>query len=130
MYGYTVGSPGKNNLQSRRKLSCRMLSPGKWHEHVPKDPVENVRFRLDLLERARGDLAFQAAILEICRQDIFFYINTFVWQYNPKHVGDEVGPFLTWPFQETAVRRTLRRLFKDGRRILWEKSRELGATWL
>lgn len=108
------------------------LSPGKWHELVPREAGENVAYRRGLLEQACYP-EWRVALWEMCSQDILFYINSFVWQVNPKkRSGEEVGPFITWPFQDRA-------LIGDGG-ILWcvenhedfvvEKSREMGATWL
>ncbi len=66
----------------------------------------------------------------MCKVDILFWINSFVFQVNPNK--NEVGPFITWPFQERAL--------LDDRKLLWwtenkedgciEKSRDMGATWL
>ncbi len=79
------------------------------------------------------------ALLEECKRDILFFINSFVWQFNPKKKDDNrVGPFITWDFQERAL---LDRPETTGRKgILWcyehdrtavvEKSREMGASWL
>lgn len=107
-----------------------MLSPGQYHKRVPKDPLKNLKYRQFVLAKCRVDPALQAAMIEICAQDIFFYINTFVWQYNPKRVGHEVEPFITWDFQEDCIRRTMDRIFVEQDDMLWEKSREMGATWM
>jgi hypothetical protein len=70
----------------------------------------------------------------MCREDIFFWISLFCWQQNPKHVGTEIGPFITWDYQEEGLRQTIQWLFADlpdyPDDVLWEKSREMGATWL
>ena len=108
-----------------------------WHNLVPKDPEKNVRFRLDILKRAEGDRLFQRGIWEICRQDIYFYIDTFVNQYNPMK-GEGAGPFILWDFQESAVKRILESIEchcneatrVHGHDLLIEKSREMGASWL
>lgn len=114
-----------------------MFSPGKWHEKVPRDLAGNLRFRIGLLKAAERDLSLQAGLREMYRKDILFWINSMVWQTNPKKKGGgEVGPFITWPFQERALLSE-----EKGREgILWciehdedfvvEKSREMGATWL
>jgi len=60
-----------------------VLSPGKWHLRVRKEPIENLKFRRHVLRWAAGNPARQKALIEACRQDILFYINTFVWQFNP-----------------------------------------------
>lgn len=107
-----------------------MLSPGKYYLSVPTDPRGNRIYRRNLIKKCRNDLAFRAEVLEACKRDLFFYISSFVWQYNPKRVGNEVEPFIPWDFQIDVLRQTMRRLFVLGRGVVWEKSRELGATWM
>src|SRR5882757_9968946 len=107
-----------------------MLSPGKYYLSVPTDPKGNRLFRRALIKKCRTDLAFRAEVLEACKQDLFFYLSVFVWQYNPKRVGREVEPFIPWDFQVDVLRKTMHRLFVVGRSVVWEKSRELGATWM
>lgn len=116
-----------------------MLSPGKWHLQVPKDREGNLQFRLRLLRLAAKGEKESQAIIEACRQDILFFINAFIWQYNPKKKGLEaVGQFLTWDFQEDALAGRPETTGTTG--MVWcyecdksaaiEKSREMGATWL
>lgn len=96
----------------------------------PKDLTANLKFRLSLLEQAQGDVSVQMALMEACRRDVIFWVDCFCWQVNPKHVGNEIGPFITWPYQEEAIRETLKRNLEEQDDILWEKSREMGATWM
>jgi hypothetical protein len=114
------------------------LSPGKWHLKVPRDPRENARFRIALLKAAEFDPVLQAGIMEVCEQDILFFINVFIIQFNPKKKRIPVGPFITWLCQEDALLDTPETTKRRG--ILWyyehdkscviEKSREMGASWL
>lgn len=68
-------------------------------------------------------------MVELCRRDIIFYINTFVWQYNPKKPGrKKAGPFIAWQFQADAILQILK-CVHEGRDLVIEKSREMGATW-
>lgn len=124
-----------------------MFSTGQFHKHVPRDRRENVRFRRDLVARAKGDKAFQQDLLRMCQQDIIFFINGFVWQTNPRKLREAgVAPFVTWGFQDEALRAILDsiechcRYDEDGilrhdgeahqHDLLIEKSREMGASWL
>lgn len=122
-----------------------MLSPGKWHQQVPKDPLGNRQFRLATLKKARTDRGLQQGLIHACRQDLLFYINTFVFQYNPLKKGAEAAaPFLTWPFQEQALLAAPERpdfqsqqieygllwCYEHERNAVVEKSRILGITWL
>lgn len=104
------------------------LSPGEYWRLVPKDRAENTKFRLALLERCESEPVMRKAVWEMCRQDLLFYVNVFVWQYNPRKKAAEVGPFITWPFQESAAY-TLLDCIENDEDLTIEKSREMGATW-
>jgi hypothetical protein len=105
-----------------------MLSPGVWHEGVPRTPAENLAWRYEIAERCRFP-AYQRAAKHICSQDILFYVNTFGWQTNPNKSGSEVGPFVTWGFQDECLLELLS-CVETGRDAVIEKSREMGASWL
>lgn len=105
-----------------------VLSPGKYHLKVPKDAAANLRFRRHLLTAAATDPRVQAALREACRLDFLFFVNVFVWQYNPRQPGAEVGPFVSWDFQDESVPCILGAI-EDQDDMLIEKSREMGATW-
>lgn len=102
-----------------------------WHRSVPRGLGENMEWRRDLLLRAKGDRRFQAGLMEVCGEDSAFWVNAFVWQFNPKKKGrgQQTGPFLTWPVQEKAMR-TIESCVEDGRDLVIEKSREMGASWM
>lgn len=106
-----------------------MLSSGKYHQQVPRDVVKNLLYRREVLLRAAQDRQLQRALIEACRRDILFYVNTFVWQLNPRKKGSEVGPFVTWDFQDEAFLKVLLHVERDED-LLIEKSREMGASWL
>lgn len=116
-----------------------MLSPGKYHEGVPRDPALNMRFRRATILRALEDKPFRQGLLEACRLDILFYINTFCWSFNPKKKGLAAArPFITWDFQERALLATpedsdspgLLWCYENDKNAVIEKSRDMGATWL
>ena len=122
-----------------------MLSPGQWYKHVPKDYFANIKFRKAVLERCVWDMDFRKGIQEICSKDILFWINTFVWQFNPKtkdHTKKK-GPFVTYDFQDVAIvggdtviggekrfQHGLLKCIEDQVDVRWPKSREIGASWL
>src|SRR5262245_37006101 len=102
-----------------------------------KKPRQNVLWRTKLYHRANGDIGFQNQLREMCRQDLLFYINAFIWQYDPLHIGNETGPFITWDFQDEACRTILNCIHCEchgakphGHDLMIEKSREVGASWL
>jgi hypothetical protein len=114
-----------------------MLSPGNLHQLVPRDQGDNLRWRAQVLDAAAGDAKVRADLEEACRADILFFINTFVWQFNPRAKGEgELGPFVTWDFQDDAVvsqdpdRPGILWCVENDEDVLIEKSREMGASWL
>ena len=128
-----------------------MLSPGQYYKDVPTDLDGNLDYRQRLLEICRTEPQYRAAVMEMCRRDIMFFISAFVVQYNPKAKGKEGkrGPFIPWECQEAALLASPDRPYRfplgDSvivieHGLLWcyehdktaviEKSREMGASWL
>lgn len=115
-----------------------ILSPGEYHKRVPKDPVENVKYRVDLLRHSKTSREFQRGLVEMCRRDLLFYVNTFLWQFNPRKTDVQVGPFITWGYQDEGFREMLRCIRCDcgespeihQHDLCIEKSREMGASWM
>lgn len=106
------------------------LSPGRWHERVPRDHEGNLVWRRAVNSKAARSPALQRDILAVCKQDLLFYVNTFVYQFNPKHPrGVTVAPFTTWPFQDQGFK-VLLAAIQDQVDLLVEKSREMGASWM
>jgi hypothetical protein len=102
------------------------------HDRVPRGLAANLRFRRHVLRKCRNDVRFRKAVLAACRDDILFWINVFVWQFNPNAIGEGSvanGPFISWPRQEELVREVIDCI--EGRAdLVVEKSREMGASWL
>jgi hypothetical protein len=105
------------------------LSPGTYHERVPRGVRENLLYRRRVLASCRSSARNRAAVREMCRRDFLFFVCVFVWQYNPAKLGKEVGPFVPWPFQDEAARAVLAAI-ADQKDLVIEKSREMGASWL
>jgi hypothetical protein len=101
---------------------------------VPKERRKNVLFRRHLYLWARKDKPRQKALLDYCKKDIIFWINAFVWQFNPNSIGtasEEVGPFITWDYQDPLLRELLACIDPATKHdTVIEKSREMGASWL
>jgi hypothetical protein len=99
---------------------------------VPRDPLANLAFRKTLRDAAAKDKSVQRELIEACRQDLLFYVNAFVWQYNPRKVaGKMVMPFCSYKFQDDALANLQEGLENEADSIrLLKKSREMGATWL
>lgn len=97
---------------------------------IPRDPRKNVEYRVALMKRCLEDAAFRSEIVELCRLSFPFFVNTFVWSFNPKKKGDlEVGPFILWDFQVGAAA-TIVECVYEGEDLVIVKSRDMGASWL
>ncbi len=107
-----------------------VLSPGTYHREVPRGPEANLRWRLRLLQLCDENPEYKLAVVQMCREDILFYINAFGWQFNPDLFDGEVGPFITRPRQEEVLLETIETLFVVREDMLWPKSRKEGGTWL
>jgi hypothetical protein len=101
-----------------------------YYREIPTDLEGNLRWRRRVLRAAEGDGAVQAALLHACERDVFFYINTFVWQFNPRKRGvHRVEPWICWDYQYDAVRAMLESI-ESGTDLVCQKSKEMGITWL
>lgn len=101
------------------------------HQLIPRDPIEQSLWRRDFILKLRARTELRPAVLNACRDDILFWINAFVYQFNPKARGDEckLGPFATWGFQDEAFCQLVESVRKQQDTII-EKSREMGASWM
>jgi hypothetical protein len=107
----------------------RRLAP--FYHLVPKTIPENLEWRRETRQRANRDPKFAAAVREMCRRDVLFYINGFVWTLDPRAEEDGRGPndipMITWPSQDQVILELRECL---GKYDFWgEKSREQGASW-
>ena len=96
----------------------------------PREIIANLIFRtrMSRLATANPDIANDLWIK--CSRDILFFINTFVYTYDPRLIDTTPEqPFITYPFQDMAILE-LRDSVLKGEDILIEKSRDMGATWI
>jgi hypothetical protein len=117
-----------------------MLSPGKHHLLIEKDPVKNLQQRLGILREALESPVVRQGLLLMCKEDVLFFIDLFGIQINPSTRAR--GPFITWPYQEAAIaggeteiggvttfQHGLISCIEEGEDVRWPKSREGGASW-
>lgn len=100
---------------------------GVYDASVPRDVAANVRFRRRIRERAADDQRFRDTLWDASCRDPLFWINAFVWTYNPRKSPSSL-PFVTWPFQDEALRSIFGVFGRQDAGI--EKSRDVGASWL
>ncbi len=101
------------------------------YDIVPKGTRDNLHFREYLLSEASESEEFQQDLVEACRVDPLFYINSFVWTFNPDLPHPQVKrvPMITWPSQDNMIL-TLVDSIERRYSVHIEKSRQEGGTWI
>ena len=110
-----------------------MLSAGTYHTKIPRTLKGNLAYRVRLLSALQENPRLHAGIVEMCKQDILFFILSFVWCINPKlPAGRRVQPFIPWDFQERMLigPKSILECIDKQKPGVCEKSREMGASWL
>ena len=100
----------------------------KLADRVPTDLKENLKFRKKIYARVRKDRTFAKHIMDGCRKDPIFFINTFCWTYDPRREPFSRIPMILYDFQEEAVLVIANSINKQD--LLIEKTRDMGASWL
>lgn len=103
----------------------------KYENVAPLDFRKNVEFRKKMVELGHRSSKDTKAIIAMCAEDPIFFINTFVWTYNPKNIGTEypvVLPFISWEYQVVAFKKVFECMGVED--ICVEKSRDMGASWI
>lgn len=103
-------------------------------DHVPKDPVENLRWRVAWRTAAITDKTIQHAFYDACMDDVLFFFNAAGWLFEPR--GEhKIIPFATWPHQDPCILKMDQAISDSEARmepidVLLDKSRGQGATWM
>lgn len=109
-----------------------------FRAYVPKDPGDNIKWRMWLLKKVLENDGYADELWMICARDILFYINCFGWLQEPREKAPwspsrwfgeaKELPFLTRDYQDDYIRLVLKHLGRQD--IVTDKSREMGATWM
>jgi len=99
-------------------------------EEWAKKYREKLEKRFEVTDLCEKDLIYREAAKELCKRDINFFVNNFVWTYDPRpdrkpnHL-----PFILYDFQEEyLIDRNV--CYDNNEDALIEKSRDMGVTWL
>ena len=95
---------------------------------MPKGLDANLAWRKQVYLDAAAEPEYAADLRQMCREDLLFYVNGFVWIEEPRDKYIQELPFLTYPYQDPALLELDECLGEEH--LLWEKSRCLGATWM
>jgi len=71
-------------------------------KHVPKDPAENLRWRVRMRRAAIGSIAVRETLYDAAMSDVLFFFNAFLWVYEPRDAV-KLKPFVTWPHQGPVI---------------------------
>jgi hypothetical protein len=71
---------------------------------------------------------FREAVKERCAADVGFYVDSFVWTFDPRG-EDRLMPWVSWPYQVRAMAKMVE-CIRIGADLVIEKSRDMGASWL
>lgn len=111
----------------RERLNPKNLP---FYHLVPKGYDENLKFRRKMVEYGCQSEENAHELWIMCARDYLFYINTFVYTFNPRLAPrSSVIPFITWDFQDDAVFETMMAIL-EGYDLRTEKSRDMGASWI
>jgi hypothetical protein len=113
----------------------RSTKPVRWYEGPKSEWKEGVRVerarrarQLALtLGKTREAIRHQDAFRSWCRQDIVYFVNNFVWCFDPREM--EIYPFVLFPVQEQYLR-FVEEAVQEGKQFVCEKSRDIGVSYL
>ncbi len=109
-----------------------LLDPESLYRTVPKGLAANLRYRKSVISEGYADPGRARVYVAAASQDMLWWINTFVWTFNPRHTKrtqSKIIPFITWDFQDDVLL-DLEVAISEGEDRLIEKSRDMGASWL
>lgn len=78
----------------------RMAS--RYYDLVPKDTIENLKWRIKCRERALVDVEFRNALWQAGEDDPLFFMAMFLWVTEPR-ARIKIRPFIPWTHQEPVV---------------------------
>lgn len=99
-----------------------------FYKFIPRGINENLRWRLNAIEKAFTDHRFANAMYGACAADPVFWLNGFCWTYDPRVQPFLKVPFILFDYQVEALSDILDAI--GNKDLLLEKSRDMGASWL
>lgn len=87
--------------------------------------------RLELWAKASKNPKLQAVEIALCKKDPVYWFNHYAWTNDPRDNPDKPKklPFALYDFQEWFIRE-LETNIRNGKSLVVEKSRDMGATWM
>lgn len=92
-----------------------------------KDLDKNATQRYRALASAVNNPSIQKDLVQASAHDILFWINLFVFTYNPR-TNPPAIPFITYEFQDEFIGELVKRI-ENQKDLLVDKSRDMGVSW-
>jgi hypothetical protein len=99
-----------------------------YYELVPKGIDENLEFRERIIALGMESEKFATEQREMCKRDLLYYVNTYIWTLDPRDDIEPRRPFITFPKQDELITE-LEKAVREKRDIIVPKCRDIGATW-
>lgn len=104
-----------------------------YFDLIPKDPVENLLWRIRCRERSLTDKRFRDALYQACMQDVCFWMGAMCWGYDPR-ARFKVVPFIPYPHQQAvfvAIDEAIDTAEREERSVdvVVDKARAQGGTF-
>jgi hypothetical protein len=108
-----------------------MTSP--YYDLVPREPTENLQWRIRCRERALTDKRFRDALYQAAMSDLCFWMAAFCWGYDPR-ARFKVVPFVPYPHQQSvfiAIDEAINTAEREERSVdvIVDKARAQGASF-
>jgi hypothetical protein len=114
-----------NNLALLSGLERQVKTP--YYHLVPKEFYANLKFREEMITLGSESIDNARQLWIMCARDPLFYINTFVWTYDPRKDPSAL-PMITYDYQDEGITEVLSAIGKCD--LLSEKSRDMGLSWI
>lgn len=119
---------GKQETERRRELFYQYTHSKDYQEKLIK--------RLQINDAANSKAEARAYVWKLCErpdnpaEGAIFFIENFGWTFDPRPQADPHNlPFILFDYQKEAIRELVDAIDK-GHDLLFEKSRDMGASWI
>lgn len=103
------------------------MALGDYYDIVPKDPLENAQFRIDLTRECMGDPRAAEEVWLMSKRDPLFWFNAFGVTIDPRITsGSKAVPFVTFDRQDDMIAEVVK--WAGVGDLFIDKSRGVGAT--
>lgn len=109
------------------------MNSSPYYDLVPKDPIENLNWRIKCRERAIADKKFRDVLYQACMEDVCFWMAFACWGYDPR-ARFKIVPFIPYPHQASvfvAMDEAINTAEREERMVdvILDKARAQGGTF-